>query len=171
MAPRRAWSRAIALACCQIALLALGCGSTQAPPDAPAGITLTGPWQAGGTLPTRYTCVGEGLRPLLRWSGAPAGARELAIVVSDPDAPGGRFIHWTAWGIPPRAHAVPRGVPQGTPWKPPCPPMGDKPHRYIFEIYALGKPSGLKAGAGYDTVIAALKGALAHGQLVGRFGR
>jgi len=115
--------------------------------------------------------VGQGLRPLLRWSGVPGGARELAIVVSDPDAPGGRFIHWTAWGIPPRAHAVPPGVPQGTPWKPPCPPMGDKPHRYVFELYALGKPSALKSGAGYDTVIAALKGALARGQLVGRFGR
>jgi phosphatidylethanolamine-binding protein (PEBP) family uncharacterized protein len=128
-------------------------------------------WRDGGTIPTAFTCAGDGRRPPLRWSRPPAGTRELALVVSDPDAPGGRFIHWTAYGMPPAARTVSRQVVEGTAWRPPCPPTGDTPHHYLFDLYALARPTGLKAGAGPDTVIGALAGAVAHGRLVGRFGR
>jgi hypothetical protein len=151
--------------------LALGCGGAEAPPSAPQKLVVTSAWRAGATIPTRYTCAGAGRRPPLRWSRPPAGTRELALVVTDPDAPGGRFVHWTAYGMPTTARAVPAGVTEGQPWRPPCPPQGDAPHRYVFDLYALGTPSGLKPGADADTVIGAMGGALAHGQLVGRFGR
>src|SRR3954454_12620563 len=180
VAPRRAWSRSIALGCCQIALLTLGCGGgpsggpAPAPPRPARAIALSG---LPATVPRRFTCAGAGERPPLRWSGVPRGARELVLVVTDPDAPGGRFVHWTAFGISATAHSVPRTVRQGVAttgkvgWTPPCPPPGDKPHRYVFDLYALRAPSGLKAGAGADAVIAAVRGAVARGELVSRFGR
>jgi hypothetical protein len=180
VAPRRAWSRAIALGCCQIALLALGCGGGErapAPPPAPARIVVTSEWRDGATIPRRFTCAGAGARPAIAWHGVPGRTRELVLVVTDPDAPGGRFVHWTAYGIAPRAAAVPQRVREGRNsagkdgWTPPCPPQGDGPHRYVFELYALARRSGLPPGAEPDRVIGALRGALARGRLVGRFGR
>src|SRR4051794_6740252 len=172
-APRRAWSRAIALACCQIALLALGCGDakTPAPPATGSALAVSSEWPEGGTIPPRSTCAGAGRRPPVRWSVPPAAATEMVVVVTDPDAPGGRFVHWTAFGIAPGARSVPARVPEGTPWRPPCPPEGDSPHRYEFDVYALRERSGLKDGAEPDEVIAAVDGAAAHGRLTGRFGR
>jgi hypothetical protein len=137
-------------------------------------IALTG---LPATIPKRYTCAGAGLKPPLRWSGVPRGARELVLVVTDPDAPSGRFVHWTAFGIPPTARSVPVTARQGVAttgqlgWTPPCPPPGNKPHRYVFDLYALRAPSRLKAGATGATVIAAVRGAVARGELVARFGR
>jgi Raf kinase inhibitor-like YbhB/YbcL family protein len=177
VAPRRAWRRSIALGCCQIALLTLGCGghsTAPAPPPAAARIDLAG---LPATIPARYTCSGAGERPPLRWSGVPRGSAELVLVVTDPDAPGGRFVHWTAYGIAPGARAVPARVREGANsaggngWTPPCPPGGDEPHRYVFDLYALRAPSGLKQGADADAVIAAVRGAAARGELVARFGR
>ena len=97
-------------------------------------------------------------------------------MVTDPDAPGGRFVHWTVFGIPPGARSVPPDAPSGanstgkTGWTPPCPPAG-APHRYVFDLYALARRSGLSAGASADRVIAAVRGAVARGEAVGRFGR
>src|SRR5438094_541652 len=148
VAPRRAWSRAIALGCCQIALLALGCGGDSgapAPPAAPARIVVTSAWRDGATIPVRFTCSGAGARPPVAWRGVPRGARELVLVVTDPDAPGGRFVHWTAYGIAPGARAMPRRVREGrnsagkTGWTPPCPPKGDRPHRAVVALDALAQ--------------------------------
>jgi Raf kinase inhibitor-like YbhB/YbcL family protein len=128
-------------------------------------------------VPVRYTCTGAGARPPLRWHGVPGGTTELVLVVTDPDAPGGRFVHWTAFGIPRGARAVPARVREGknsaggTGWTPPCPPGGDEPHRYVFDLYALARASGLKQGASFDDVIAAVRGALGRGELVSRYGR
>src|SRR4051812_7343321 len=176
-APRRAWSRAIAVAACQIALLFLGCGgsdSVKAPPSAPAKIAVSGPWPEGGTIPVRYTCSGSKAPPELRWSGGPSGTREIVVVMTDPDAHG--FLHWSVFGLP--AGAIrPAGGAQGENsfgdkgYGAPCPPKGDDPHRYVIAVYALGEPTGLRAGASPDDVIGALDGAVARGQLTGRFGR
>jgi Raf kinase inhibitor-like YbhB/YbcL family protein len=100
-------------------------------------------------------CTGQNVSPALEWSGAPAGARSLAVTVYDPDAPTGKgWWHWVIYNIPPDVSKLPAGagdparsfmpgVMQGITdfGKPgyggPCPPKGDKPHRYVFTVYAL----------------------------------
>ena len=167
-----------------LCVAAAGCGgghesATPPAPAVPASIALSSP-ALGTTVPRRFTCDGAGGSPPLRWSGAPAPARELVLVVQDPDAPGGTFVHWTGFGIP----AAPSGtIPAGAHlrsgrnstghvgWTPPCPPKGDTPHRYEFSLYALRKPSGLAVGAEPADVRAALTGALARGRFTARYGR
>jgi Raf kinase inhibitor-like YbhB/YbcL family protein len=96
-------------------------------------------------IPTRFTCDGRNLRPQLSWSGA-ADADSIAVVVDDPDAPGGSFIHWIAWGftgndgtiVPARLGSDVTEAPTslGQPgWFGPCPPSGV--HRYVFHFYAI----------------------------------
>jgi Raf kinase inhibitor-like YbhB/YbcL family protein len=166
-----------------------GCGgggaAKQSAPAAPAGLTVTSAAiDAGGTIPTEFTCSGPDRSPPLQWSGVPSKARELVLLVEDPDAPGGTFVHWTVSGIPPSVTESPEdGVPMGGTegknsygrrgWRGPCPPEGDSPHRYRFFVYALGKPSGLHAGASPDDVHAAIAASdpLARGVLEARFGR
>jgi Raf kinase inhibitor-like YbhB/YbcL family protein len=162
-----------------------GCGDDEVsgpPPSAPAGIVLsTAAFGQDGTIPKPFTCSGRGQSPPLRWRGVPAAARSLALLVEDPDAPGGTFVHWTAWDIPPTATALPaeaepprQGKSSGgdTGWQPPCPPEDDEPHRYTFTLYALRAPLGLDDGAKPEEVRDAIaERALAKGALTGRFGR
>ena len=184
-APRRA------LACGLIALSGLvvavaGCGGGDKPseplPSAPRTLTLSSPaFPDGGTIPVRFTCNGAGTSPPLAWSSVPAGARELALIVEDPDAD--RFVHWTVVAIPPAVRgAAPGRPPRGgvetgnsfgdRGWGGPCPPKGDPPHRYVFTVYALDGRLGLDAGASADDVRSAIAGhALARGTLTGRFAR
>jgi Raf kinase inhibitor-like YbhB/YbcL family protein len=145
---------------------------------APASLHLSSPaFPDGGSIPVANTCDGQGRPPALAWSGVPAGARELVLVVQDPDAPGGTFVHWTAFGIAPAATVLPldpaggRNSAGSDGWTPPCPPKG-KPHRYVFMLYALARPSGLRRGASADAVRAALAhGVLATGRLTGTYAR
>ncbi len=115
----------------------------------------------GANIPAKFTCQGENLSPQLDWSGTPAGAQSLALVVSDPDAPGGTFIHWVLYNLPPQTAGLAEGIPpnerlsggaaQGRNdfgrigYGGPCPPPG-KPHRYIFTLYALDLAPDLPAG-------------------------
>jgi Phosphatidylethanolamine-binding protein len=64
---------------------------------------------AGGTIPRRHSCDGEDRSPPLSWTAPPTGSRSLALILDDPDAPGGRFVHWLAWGIPPDAGGLAEG--------------------------------------------------------------
>lgn len=109
----------------------------------------------GGSIPQVYTCDGQGISPALSWSGVPAGAKSLALIVDDPDAPDPAapkttWIHWVLYDIPPTAGglaeaATAQQLPPGTreglnSWKRPgyggpCPPIGR--HRYFFKLYAL----------------------------------
>jgi Raf kinase inhibitor-like YbhB/YbcL family protein len=154
------------------------------PPSAPERITLTSTaFAGGGTIPTRYTCDGDEVSPPLAWKGVPGGARELALLVEDPDAPGGTFVHWVLFKLTAdtrklAAGSVPRGARQGksstgkAAYAGPCPPKGDAPHHYEFTLYALKSAIDLPDGAAADEVRAAVaKAALARGRLVGRFGR
>ena len=165
-----------------------GCGGGDRvegpPPAAPASITLRSPAFAdGATIPRRYSCDGAEVSPPLRWSGVPAGARSLALLLEDPDAPGGTFVHWTLYGLAPGTRAlaegkVPPGARQGEnssgddAYGGPCPPAGKGAHRYVFTLYALRGGALPEAGAAPADVRAAIAGlALARGTLTGRFAR
>jgi Raf kinase inhibitor-like YbhB/YbcL family protein len=171
-----------------VALALAGCGGgdrvSGAAPSAPAKITLSSPaFPDGGTIPRRYSCDGPGVSPQLRWSGVPSGTEQLALLVEDPDAPGGTFVHWVLFHLAPGlrgldADTVPDGARQGVNsagsdgWTGPCPPKGDAPHHYEFTLYALRAPLDLPDGTKPAAVRAAIaKTALARGRLVGRFGR
>ena len=125
-------------------LLVAACGGDETatpPPATAATIAVTSPAFADGdTIPEAHTCRGDGGSPELAWQGVPADATSVALVVSDPDAPGGTFIHWVLYDLPPgdgglTAGEVPAGAQQGEGWTAPCPPSGT--HHYLFTVYAL----------------------------------
>ena len=136
---------------------------------------------AGGSIPSRHTCDGEDRSPPLSWSAPPDGTSSLALILDDPDAPGGRFIHWLAWGIAPGADGLADG--QAAPlegrndfgtvgYRGPCPPRGHGPHRYRFRLHAVAGDLRLVAGAGVRELEQALNGqALAVAELTGTYGR
>jgi len=117
-------------------------------------------------VPAAYTHKGAGLSPPLLIQGAPPGTQSFALVMHDPDAPHGDFLHWTMWNIPAGATAlpeneVPPGAAQGandfgrTGYGPPAPPSGT--HRYVFELYALDGRLALTAGASLKALRAAME--------------
>ena len=120
---------------------------------------------------------GDNEAPDLSWSGVPEGTRELALLVADPDAPTGTFLHWLVTGIAPDAQGVDGGTQhengfgeQG--WGGPLPPVGDDPHRYVFRLYALGEPFAAPDPADADSLRAWLdEHALATGTVTGLYGR
>jgi Raf kinase inhibitor-like YbhB/YbcL family protein len=179
-------SPVIAVAAATVALA--GCGGDEKvsgpPPEAPERMTLRAPgFGNGDPIPVEYTCDGRDISPPLSWSGTPRGARELAILVEDPDAPGGTFVHWVLFGLGPTqkqldAGATPEGSRQGrnsfgeTRYRGPCPPKGDEPHRYQFSIYALREHIGASEGAAAEDVRDEIRRkAIASGRLTGRYGR
>lgn len=149
----------------------------------PDGITVTSTaFEPGGAIPERFSCEGENVPPPLRWDGVPPGTDELALVVEDPDAPDGIFVHWLVVGIDPGTIAVEPGGPRpgrelaGSSDNPtyigPCPPDGDGRHRYFFEVYALRGAESLPDGAApLDQVRALRRAATAGGVLMGTFER
>jgi Raf kinase inhibitor-like YbhB/YbcL family protein len=180
--------RASAIAAVAVAAVMAGCGgdSKSSPPSVPATMRLTSPaFKDGATIPAQFTCDGklEGVNPPLAWSRKPGDTKSQALILTDPDAPGGTFVHWTVWGMMDRTTALdadipPLGLPQGknsagtSKYAAPCPPKGDSPHRYQFEIYALKNPIDAKPGAPSDAVIDKIKSAaLARGVLTGTYAR
>ena len=138
----------------------------------------------GATIPKRFTCDGENISPALRWTGQPAESKSFALIMDDPDAPGGTWNHWLVWDIPASDRSIPEGAESGAPAKSgkndfgelgydgPCPPRG-KPHRYFFRLFALDEPSlGLPAGAKRAALDKALrKHVIAESSYTGRYGR
>ncbi|TSC57152.1 MAG: PEBP family protein [Parcubacteria group bacterium Greene0416_79] len=134
-----------------------------------------------GKIPARFTCDGENLSPPLLIRGVPAGAKALALIMHDPDAPrAGGWTHWVKWNIPPSAVAIgegeePAGVSgRGTggafAYQGPCPPSGT--HRYIFTVYALNAELSLSEGATKTELEAAMAGhTLGTGELIGHYAR
>ena len=150
----------------------------------PSGMRLSSTaFDDGGAIPERFSCEGENVPPPMRWEGVPAGTAELALVIEDPDAPDEIFVHWLVVGIEPGARDVgPAGPPPGATVLPgssdnptyigPCPPDGDGPHRYVFQVYALPRPPVLAGGASPgDAVDAVREAATAGGVLLGTFQR
>jgi Raf kinase inhibitor-like YbhB/YbcL family protein len=134
----------------------------------------------GEAIPARYTCDGEDAIPPLAWSGAPAGTRAFALIMDDPDAPGGTWVHWVLFNLPATATALPESEASGVQGRTnageggyggPCPPPG-KPHRYYFKLYAVDGPLSLRRGATKADVERAMEGhVLASAQLMGTYAR
>lgn len=148
-------------------------------------------FQAEGAIPKKHTCDGEDLSPALMWTGVPEGTKSLALIMDDPDAPPGTWVHWVLYDLPAEAPGLPEGVPKeeklesgathGICWGVaefsrvgyygPCPPPGS-PHRYYFKLYALDTKLGLPPRATKDDVLKAMEGhTLAEGELMGTYGR
>ena len=150
--------------------LVTGCGDKHLDKPLPAAksrLTVTGSWRDGARIPARYTCDGDEVKPKVG-TARPPGTKDVAIVMTDPDAPGGTFVHWTRWD----AGTEGKNSFGKLGYSGPCPPKGDKPHRYVITVYALRKPLGLGSGSDPDKVVAAIReSAFASGSLTGLYGR
>jgi Raf kinase inhibitor-like YbhB/YbcL family protein len=149
-----------------------------------AGIELRSPaFSDHDLIPGRHAHDRDNISPALQWSGVPDGTAELVLLCEDPDAPSGTFLHWLVTRIDPTSTGVAEGqVPPGGQewingfgkkgWGGPQPPVGDKPHRYFFRLYALPQPVRLPAEPGADAVHHAVDdAALASGTTVGLYQR
>jgi Raf kinase inhibitor-like YbhB/YbcL family protein len=142
---------------------------------------------SGGAIPREYTCEGVDRAPSLEWNGVPAGTVTFALVMHDPDAPSGDWVHWIAWNIPATSHGMSEnvlrqeqladGTRQGRNsfgkigYYGPCPPPG-KAHRYFFRVYAIDSKLDLASGATRDQLQSALKGhVLAEAEYMGTYQR
>jgi len=110
------------------------------------GMKLSSPeFEQKSFIPKKFTCQGQGVNPGLVIEGIPEKAKSLALIVDDPDAPGGDFVHWVLYDIPVTNRIDEDAIPGkqglnslGRPgYVSPCPPTGV--HRYFFKIYALDK--------------------------------
>jgi Raf kinase inhibitor-like YbhB/YbcL family protein len=134
-----------------------------------------------------YSCAGADVSPPLSWSGAPTSAKSFALIVDDPDAPGGTFIHWVAYNIPVARTSMPQGVAQNRQidgggrnglndfghfgYNGPCPPPGSV-HHYRFRLFALDSTLNLDEKVDAAALEAAMKGrVVASAELVGTFTR
>ena len=129
-------------------------------------------FEEGGTIPAKYTCDGENVSPPLRWSNTPQNTKSFVLLVNDPDAPVGDWVHWVLYDLPgdftelnegiPSNETLPSGAMQGRNdfkkigYGGPCPPSGT--HRYYFRLYALDSKLSLKPGATRKEVQRAMNG-------------
>ncbi len=140
-------------------------------------------FKEGGVIPAKYTCKGENISPPLKFESVPEEAKSLALINDDPDAPGGTWVHWVLFDLPPDTKELAEKIPPEKTLKNgavhgindfrkigyggPCPPSGT--HRYFFKVYALDTKLGLKVGATKKEVEEALKGhVLREGKLMGK---
>jgi len=138
-------------------------------------------FKEGEKIPRIYTCDDQNVSPPLSWTGVPSDAVSLVLIMDDPDAPSGTWVHWVLFNLPASISGLSEGqVGAGTEGKNdfgkaayggPCPPRGST-HRYYVKLYALDQVMDLKAGASKAQVESAIQGhILAQGQLIGRYGR
>ena len=140
----------------------------------------------GELIPPKYTCDGKNISPALSWDKPSNEIKRFAIIVEDPDSPGGTFVHWVVYNIPSNIKSLPEDI---TPIKNipdevllgtnnfghigyggPCPPLGT--HRYTFKIYGLSNVVHLEAGAEKGELMRAMqKYIIAEGELLGKYSR
>ena len=142
----------------------------------------------GQSIPAKYACTGRNVSPALAWSEPPAGTQSFALIVDDPDAPMGTWVHWVLFNIPADARSLQEDLPvTGKNVDPnaiyvgknssgkigydgPCPPGGT--HRYFFKLYALDALISLLPGASKDQVLKEMDGhILAQAELMGTFSK
>ena len=138
-------------------------------------------FRAGSQIPFQYSCQGQNINPPLNIFSPPAGSQSLTLIMHDPDAVSGDFLHWLVWDIPPSTESIPvNSVPVGAvqgrngrgkaEYTGPCPPKGSGTHHYIFDFYALDTTLDLPANSSITDVIKAQKGhVLDHAVLAGTF--
>lgn len=137
-------------------------------------------FEAEQTIPKKFTCDGEDVSPPLMIQDVPNGAKSLVLIVDDPDAPKGTFVHWLAWNLDPASEEVIEGFAppvQGRndfgelDYRGPCPPKGS-PHRYFFKLYALDAKLNLASGSSKKQLVDAMKGhILGQAELIGLYQR
>lgn len=189
-------------AACLVTIVMAGCERREhAPqPSAPAAnarkLEITSPaFSDGQPIPAKYTCQGEDVAPPLKWSQAPDSTRSFALICEDPDAPGGTWVHWVLYNLPPTANqldfsAITRMEGEGLKspdasrnpasgrndfgrigYGGPCPPAGPA-HHYHFKAYALDTELALKPGATKQELEQAMRGhVLAEGVVIGTYAR
>jgi len=138
-------------------------------------------FQNNGSIPSRYTCDGRDINPPLAIENVPPGTKSLALIVDDPDAPMGTWVHWVSWNIAPgikeiKENDTPGGSVSGLndfkrqSYGGPCPPSGT--HRYFFKLYALDTALDLPSGAKKADVEKAMKGhVISEAQIIGLYKR
>ena len=142
---------------------------------------------AGAEVPKKHTCDGSDVSPALSWGEPPKGTQSFALIMDDPDAPVGTWVHWVLYDLPVAERGLPEGVPkdaelkngarQGknswprTGYNGPCPPPVPA-HRYFFKLYALDAKTNLRAGATKAELEKAMQGhILAQAEVMGRYKR
>ncbi|MGO9607898.1 MAG: YbhB/YbcL family Raf kinase inhibitor-like protein [Candidatus Binataceae bacterium] len=169
------------------AMLAMSSAALRAD-DADSAPVLTSPaFASGAAIPVQYSCTDGDQSPALSWSGGPADVRSFALIVEDPDAPSGTFVHWVIFNLPGSATDIPAGVPatpslpdgstQGTNsfgtvgYRGPCPPPG-LTHHYHFILFALDSTLRVDSQADAKAVRSAVSGHIkATAELIGTFSR
>ncbi|MBF0282858.1 MAG: YbhB/YbcL family Raf kinase inhibitor-like protein [Magnetococcales bacterium] len=149
---------------------------------------LTSPaFLQGGSIPPEFTCDGADRSPPLYWTGLPEGVKTLALIVDDPDAPGGTWVHWVVYNIPATLDGMAAGalpMPQlstgaiqgGNDFRRigyggPCPPSG-APHHYQFRLYALNAELPFAMALGRQQLLKQMEGRiLGQAELMGTYQR
>lgn len=176
-------------------------GTTVPSPSQPASIPETPSMEAtmslaltsdafvnGQSIPAKYACTGRNISPALTWNEPPAGTQSFALIMDDPDAPMGTWVHWVLFNIPadvrslqedlpltgknvdPNAIFVGKNSSSNIRYDGPCPPSGT--HRYYFKLYALDTTISLLPGATKEQVLKEMEGhILAQGELMGTFSK
>jgi len=140
------------------------------------------------SIPAKYSCIGENISPALAWNEPPAGTQSFALIMDDPDAPAGTWVHWVLFNIPADTRSLPENLPVtgknvdpnaifvgnnssgNTGYDGPCPPSGT--HRYYFKLYALDTTISLLPGATKEEVLMVMEGhILAQTELMGTFSK
>lgn len=134
----------------------------------------------GGKIPAKFTCLGENVSPKLVLEDLPKNSKSIAIIMDDPDAPIGVFVHWLVWDIPPEKEIGEKSE-SGTKgynsfgkmgYRGPCPPPGRGPHRYFFKVFALDSMLDLDSEIAPSELERMMEGhVLAKAQLMGIFER
>lgn len=177
--------RAAALLAACAMTIAAGAAQSQKGTSMSFELTSTA-FTQGKPIPAKYTCDGQNISPPLQWHMPPQNARSFALIMDDPDAPGGTWVHWVLYNLPATAHALAEGFPaqasladgsrNGTNSWPrlgyggPCPPGGT--HHYFFKLYALDRMIELAPGAAKEQLLSAMQGhILGQAELMGTYSR
>jgi len=163
-------------------LLLLASGAVSKEEGKMSTLSIESPaFKNNASIPRHYTCDGKDVNPPLVIRGVPDGAKSLALIVDDPDAPMGTWVHWVVWNIDPATtqigeNSVPAGAQQGKndfrkmSYGGPCPPSGT--HRYFFKLYALDTKLNLNANSTKADVEKAMSGhILGDAQTMGLYKR
>lgn len=144
---------------------------------------------SGQSIPAKYACTGKNISPSLTWNEPPAGTQSFALIMDDPDAPMGTWVHWVLYNIPADRRSLEENLPVtgknaantnnifvgknssgNIGYDGPCPPSGT--HRYYFKLYALDSQISMLPGATKEEVLREMKGhVLAQGELMGTFSK